>query len=355
MNSNIDVIYDDNSDITSSADNIINIDLDAESNIFLDKLLINEMDQIISENDSINETDQIISEYNLINETDRIIFENDSINETDQTVSENNLTTDIENLNDIDDQTKEQISKRKRGLPKTILIGQQKHLKALEKQHKMSGKSKPKNKTTSKIESKELTPQIIDTTQMRRVIIGGQVKYLPIVKKESKIEQEIKITIPTIKKTSVVRDKKVINNNTTVPDNDLKKSNNSRIKKQVSVKKNKLPKKYAYKVEQDIKKQTMKNVKNFSDLCKIKAIENLDSNIDTTRASMIELRKLKIEQRKREQDAAKKKIDANKRDSMVQAILNNDKMTKFSKTVAIKNMSVNSRNKKISKTLNAVN
>ncbi len=59
----------------------------------------------------------------------------------------------------------------------------------------------------------------------------------------------------------------------------------------------------------------------------------------------MELRKLKLEQRRREQEEAKKR-DANNKDSVIQEILKNDKMSKFAKTVAIKNLSVASRNKR---------
>ncbi len=109
----------------------------------------------------------------------------------------------------------------------------------------------------------------------------------------------------------------------------------------------KIPSKYAKQIENDVKKQTVKNIKNFSDLRRIKAIQDIstDSNMDTNRASIIELRKLKVEQRKKDQNEMRKRSDANKRESAIQEILKNDKMSKFAKTVAIKNLSVNSRNR----------
>ena len=54
-----------------------------------------------------------------------------------------------------------------------------------------------------------------------------------------------------------------------------------------------------------------------------------------------------MEQRKREQHEQKKKSEANKKETAVQQIKNNEKMSKFAKLVAIKNLSVNSRNKKL--------
>ncbi|XWV24683.1 hypothetical protein QJ856_gp1100 [Tupanvirus deep ocean] len=111
----------------------------------------------------------------------------------------------------------------------------------------------------------------------------------------------------------------------------------------------KIPSKYAKQIENDVKKQTVKNVKNFSDLRRIKALQDIshDTDIDANKASIIELRKLRLEQRKKEQAELKKRAEANKRDSAIQDILRNDKMSKFAKTVAIKNLSVNSRNRRI--------
>ncbi|XWV25924.1 hypothetical protein QJ857_gp1156 [Tupanvirus soda lake] len=110
----------------------------------------------------------------------------------------------------------------------------------------------------------------------------------------------------------------------------------------------KIPSKYAKQIENDVKKQTVKNVKNFSDLRRIKALQDInpDIDIDANKASIIELRKLRIEQRKKEQADLKKRAEANKRDSAIQDILRNDKMSKFAKAVAIKNLSVNSRNRR---------
>lgn len=110
----------------------------------------------------------------------------------------------------------------------------------------------------------------------------------------------------------------------------------------------KLPSKYAKQIESEVKKQTVKNVKNFSDLRRIKALQDIvpDNEIDSNKASINELRKLRIEQRKREQADQKKKAMSNKRESAVQEILKNEKMSKFAKAVAIKNLSVNSRNRR---------
>lgn len=113
----------------------------------------------------------------------------------------------------------------------------------------------------------------------------------------------------------------------------------------------KIPTKYAQKIDNDVKKQTVKNVKNFSDLRRVKAIQEVEHvDVDANKASILELRKIKIEQRKKEQAELRNRNEANKRETAMQEILKNDKMSKFAKTVAIKNLSVNSRHRNVVKT-----
>ncbi|AGC02123.1 hypothetical protein H012_gp332 [Acanthamoeba polyphaga moumouvirus] len=110
----------------------------------------------------------------------------------------------------------------------------------------------------------------------------------------------------------------------------------------------KIPSKYAKQMENDVKKQTVRNVKSFSDLRRIKTLQDISSGDlqDTNKASMTELRKLRMEQKKREQAELRKRAEENKRESAIQEILKNDKMSKFAQVVAIKNLSVNSRNRR---------
>ena len=134
-----------------------------------------------------------------------------------------------------------------------------------------------------------------------------------------------------------------MNNSTTTRNLQKKDNNNS------CAAGRRIPSKYAKQIENDVKKQTVKNAKNFTDLRRIRALQDIAPNteIDVNKASIIELRKLRIEQRKREQAEQKKKCESNKRESAIQGILTNDKMTKFGKAIAIKNLSVNSRTKRI--------
>nr|WBF70597.1 hypothetical protein [Megavirus caiporensis] len=123
-------------------------------------------------------------------------------------------------------------------------------------------------------------------------------------------------------------------------------NSNNKKTKQSSGKK--IPSKYARQIENDVKKQTVKNVKNFSDLRRVRTLQDIspDYIIDANKASITELRKLRLEQKKKEQAESRKRAEENKRESAVQEILKNDKMSKFAKTVAIKNLSANSRHKR---------
>lgn len=326
-------------------------------------------------------------------------------------------------------------SKKKRGIPKTILANQKKYLEVLEKQQKMINHKKDKNKNQSKGKKNIKDETIKKNTSivpegMRRVIVAGKVKYIPIVNNtkneidnfQINNDSDANMEIPIFKKQSKrsklskPTNQKSNKNDTSVPKNNISKLTNklptvTNIQKEISpssilhsdtkintiapfpknisdpnlsyndpmtkIKKiptsiskkmeihkvtmakqtnthnkkttsgKKIPSKYAKQIENDVKKQTVKNIKNFSDLRKIRAIQDIstDCNVDTNRASIIELRKLKVEQRKKDQNEIRKRSDANKRESAIQEILKNDKMSKFAKTVAIKNLSVNSRNR----------
>ena len=270
------------------------------------------------------------------------------------------------------EQYNEENNKRKRGIPKTLLQNQEKYMEALKKQQMMKkGKSGKKNKDikiSKKINS--IKPNSVNIENTRRLIVAGKVKYFPINENSE---------VPAITHNNIrIMDKKIstIIEDNTVQDNEIENTNNQinfmkenvkndinkkiplkyaerigkSVKKQMNKNKisKKIPGRYAEQIEKDVKKQTIKNIRDFKDLRRIKAIENVsvDSDFDPNRASIKELRKLRIEQRNNEQEKAKKKLETNRRESAVQEILKNDKMSKFAKTVAIKNLSAGSRNKK---------
>lgn len=321
---------------------------------------------------------------------DEELMENEQAIENDESNEENEM---IEN-----NESENKTSKRKRGIPKTLLANQRKYLEALEKQQKMLNSRKDKKKTQPVKKGKSPVKQVesVNSNKIgtRRVIVAGKVKYLPINNEKSEKTDTSSVDIPieeTIEMPIVKRETKTkpsANNLLIAPTKIIKSiSKTSRstvndidqtsepekpkrvpsaiakkmeIHKAVVAKQNimikrkpnstssnkKIPSKYAKQIENDVKKQTIKNVKNFSDLRRVKAMQeiNPDSDIDASKASIIELRKLKIEQRKKEQSEMKKRAEANKRESKIQEILRNDKMSKFSKTLAIKNLSVTSRN-----------
>ena len=327
----------------------------------------------------------------------------------------------------------ESAPRKKHGLPKTLLANQKKYFEAQERQQKILNNRKDKKKMQFTKKNNILDQQqhqhqlkkqpMIPNADMRRVIVAGKVKYLPIKKENTNIfssksgelsdsdklknflngditnitnntnnKDENEKEMPIFKKNKkiITKDKKNIPSTINYQsDSEINKSNigesndeiikndnfiaktpkkipsviakkmeqyKATIVKQNSIlnKKNKMssskkvPSKYAKQIEKDVKKQTVKNIRNFSDLRKIRALHDIkpDTEIDANKASIIELRKLRMEQRKKEQQELKKKSEMNKKDNAIQEILKNDKMSKFAKAVAIKNLSVNSRNRK---------
>lgn len=275
--------------------------------------------------------------------------------------------------------------KKEPRIPKSILAGQKKYMEALEKQNNMKKKDSKKSVPTKAILKKPVASNTVNHEGMRRVIVAGRVKYIPIKAQQNEDTESpsdkinpmnsLQKRIPEKKMTNFSAPNKQVNStnhvapHTTskihdnteelpkrIPSSLAKKMEayNAKLAKETRAPRGKkggdsgkkIPTKYAKHVDKERKQQTIKNVKNFSELRRITAIENLgeNANFDPNRASMQELRKMKTEQRLKEQQEAKRRAQSNKRESMVQEILNNDKMSKFAKTVKIKNLSVNSRN-----------
>jgi len=376
-----------------------------------DKLIASEKEKFFSEssdsNDKISKESVAEFEFELNDSAD--INEPSEMSNVDVNGNGNVNDNDNVNANQTVVEPEAPVEKKKRGMPKAMLANQQKYLEALEKQQRMiktnkeksAGKEIAKQIKTSKAPELVIPTQAIQSAETRRVIVSGKVRYIPI-KNTKPIEAECMVDdndlkdIPIFKKdtngangakstNNVINaiDAININNATNAKTNnkdtiDVPKRIPTTLKQkmeahQASVSKKepsrppkgsisveskgigntKVPSKYAKQIENDIKRQTEKNVKNFADLRRLKAIQSINQDtaiIDTTKASVIELRKLRIEQRKHEQAVAKQTAVANKRESAIQEILRNDKMSKFAKTVAIKNLSVNSRTRKNTKT-----
>ena len=297
-------------------------------------------------------------------------------------------------------------SQKARRVPKTILANQQKYLETREKERKILDKAKGKGnknektktdskntQTTQSVQSNAGKSDQVNTGAMKRVVIAGKVRYVPILESnegnegnegnhnQSQSEKPIPVKnsnqIPshmsnqidgnksdgkqTLNKPNKQRSIDPVSKeidpyesrlNSTDKSNRTNSSNEKTLKQlrhntdNTPQRDSRIPSKYAKEIEKTVKHNTTKNVKSFADLRRVRALENLDTSVDVNTSSMVEIRRLKTEQRKKELAEAKHRVENNKSESAVQKILNDDKMSKFSKTVAIKNLSANSRTKK---------
>lgn len=317
------------------------------------------------------------------------------INIVDQS-SYSNQTNDA-SLSEIENNGK--VEKRKRGPPKAVLENAQKYEAILEKSRLLNKKDKEKKNNKKNNEKLPISTKTIVPDGMRRVIVAGKPKLLKTINANNEIDlskQTILNEIETNKSTEIasneidannkltevvsneidlvhklnemetliklnsnidtdieekdknIKNKDLLERKTTNKESDNYKQhkNNFPISKTLPSQK-KASGKYAMYVSNDIKKHTSKNIRNFKDLRRVDAMEtlNLDSDLDIGKASIIELRKLKLEQRKKNAEE-RKNAEMAQKDSPVQTILKNPTMSKFAKTVAIKNLSVNSRRKR---------
>lgn len=280
--------------------------------------------------------------------------DNNIVNEKEMVAQKEEITTESQKDGSAAPSQDEVPEKKTRGIPRSIMLNQAKYTEALEKQQRMmNGAKKKKSPPAKNVKS---TTNVVEnniphdgSVPMKRMIVGGNVKYIQV--KAATIETpEITVddatTEPVPKKVPKKIADKMEEYNKQMEDQD-KTDGKTKIKKNNNVKvSSKIPSRYAGQIEKEVKQSTTKNVKNFTELRKIRMMDDLKIDTDINKTSMIELRKLKMEQRKNELLAAKKITEANKKESAVKNILSDDKMSKFSKTVAIKNLSVNSRNNK---------
>lgn len=234
----------------------------------------------------------------------------------------------IESNNDNIEKPSNVVVRPKHPIPKKILANQQKYLESLEKQNMLKTKKNKKVDKNKKVENR-------DQPSVRRINVAGKIKYLSAsgenisVAKEEESKPSLETSLTQVPLTSGEEQNDNISKN---------KTNASEIHIN-----HKIPSRYAKIIEKQIKKETEKNVKNFKDLRRIKALNdiNIDNDLDVTKASITELRKLRIEQRKTKQ--AMLNNTKTKKESKIQEILSNDKLSKFSKLVAMNNLSTNSR------------
>lgn len=277
----------------------------------------------------------------------------DQDNIIDQT--ENDNLSEDENVIPLKE-TKEIPEKKARPMPKKFQQNQQKYQEALEKQQRLKGgkstasKKIPETKGTAIVKSNPIPEG------MRRINVNGKFKLVPIVghekptdssAKENVTEPETIVEpeqqpIPLVEEVEPQeqQNQKKINSSSSQPTQKTKSDRNPGSKR--------VPSKYAKQIDMTIKNETAKKVKNFSQLRRVRDMQQVDIenvDIDVNRASVNELRKLRTIQKKKEVADAKKRME-NKKETVVQNILKDESMTKLSKTLAIRNMSVNSRHKK---------
>lgn len=283
------------------------------------------LDELMESLESDSKEENNVSKNVIEKETNDIQNNVDESKIIDDAQLQNSVNELMEKLQEIDDnneikmdEPKEDVKPTKK-LPKKYMMNQKKYFETLEKQKRMEKKNVTKN---TPLQKKTQTINLPQTNGMRRIIVAGKVKYIPI---------NNSVTSKVIEKKEIIPPKII---HIPKPKNDKGSGK-------------KLPPRYAKQIENGIKKETLKNAKNFTDLLRIKALENIvvDSSTNTSQATISELRKLRTEQKRREFEQ-KKNSETNQRESAIQDILKNDKLSKFAKTVAIKNLSVNSRNGK---------
>jgi hypothetical protein len=98
---------------------------------------------------------------------------------------------------------------------------------------------------------------------------------------------------------------------------------------------------YARMFEQEVKQNTLKNIQNFGELIKAKEFAYLDTCPDVNRASLNQIRQMRLEQKIKEREVHKKQHKPKEND--LEAIMKNDKMTPLAKLLAVKRISVSSR------------
>lgn len=328
------------------------------------------MDKKNNEIDNIKSNDQDNKSLEEIEGVTTLVTDSLDSNQENELIIDSG-TTDPEEILENDNK---KVGKKKHGLPKTLIANQQKYLDVLKRQKK----TEKGNQKTNQLLSTKKSNNVV-SKGMRRVIIAGRVRYLPIKemnisKQSSDIDKEQKDIIKEDHYKDNIEDEKNEDYSKEIPI--IKKGTNTQTKNILDIKMNsvkkipfskqqinntkknmhgtssssikRIPSKYAKQIENDVKKQTVKSIKNFSDLRRIRVVQEINPNqeIDTNRASIMELRKLRTEQRKKELAEQKQRNIANQRENAIQEILRNDKMSKFAKMVAVKNLSVNSRHRK---------
>jgi hypothetical protein len=262
---------------------------------------------------------------------------------TDETTNTNKTNITFEPLN-IPDESKLNIHssepvRKPREMPAKYAQNQKKYEAAMEKKKQPIAKEKQNNK------KQPVTTNINNSTDnMRRVLVNGRYKYIPINKAtESTQESDTKIvpiTIETEEKELLVKSLSPVANQ------QLKSTN----KKDTS---HGIPPKYAREMEKYTRKDTTKNVRNLSELQRINdknSFEDMGISADINKLTVQERRRLHAIQKQKDNEK-KIKENSQKRVTDIDKIYNNEKMTPFAKMVAVHNLSPSSRHDSVRKTI----
>lgn len=342
---------------------------DLENRMRLDDRSEDYNDEIVDEKDD----DAIAESVKYPHELGSSQQEKDIINQAmDEIIAKVNGMNTIVETPSVTTTVKAYVERPKRAMPKSMLNNQKKYTEHREKEERMLHMAKKKQKgrkqVSTKSDTKVVQKKVNNNEGKKRVLIGGKIRYIPIktddmlddvdvdekpvvtnvpsnlpvpekVKLETKNSPETKRTEPepkSVEKPETQREKTV---------SQREKQNSKQNKPHREGRK--IPSKYAKPLEDEVKKYAVKNVRNFTDLRRVVSRENVkpDRDIDINSASIAELRKLRIEQRKRDQTESTERI-ANTKESAVQSILRDESLSKFAKAVKIKNLSVASRHQK---------
>lgn len=228
------------------------------------------------------------------------------------------------------------IVREKRGIPKSMLANQKKYQDALDRQQAMGKKAN--QKPTVSVSTTETTLQPRQAT--RRIVVGGRVRHIPIV--ASPPEKFTTMPATPVAQAPTVDTPDATTPTETIPESVHQEPSTPGFSRKPS---RRIPQKFALQNEMDIKKKTISNVKTFAELRKVATMQTLNptDSMDITKASIAELRKLKLEQRKQEQEAHRRQQETTKNDSVLKNIMGDENLSQYGKLLAIKKLSAGNR------------
>jgi hypothetical protein len=99
-----------------------------------------------------------------------------------------------------------------------------------------------------------------------------------------------------------------------------------------------VPSRYAAHMKDEAKERSLKNVKTLGELRRVKESQGLD--VENQKATLLQLRQMRTEQKLKEKDDLKQKALTGKKDTEIKKIMENNELTPFQKLLRVKHMSV---------------